>query len=255
MNLNSKKIFLNDLKVKNIDSVIEEMKNHLEFYKKNPKYRNLAPFMFVYLKVTEKVKEKSCHKNFTDPAALEKLDIHFANLYFSPMSKFIKKDELTEPWNFYQYESQKNHHAFLMLLLGINTHINSDLLRCLYELNYDNEYDFLKINDLLMELIPEVLRYLFVEHFDLIGFAGIVFDEIALFEFREIIVGWRVNVWKTYKSMPKNLSKSEFEIFMNNVNKQIELLGESIKCMLTNPIKYSDLLKNLYSMKYIYANG
>ncbi len=179
--------------------VIGRMKVLLEFFKRQKRYKNLTPFLKTYHLITKSVAERSLEDNnfFKNPMALNHLDVHFANLYFRPLKYYLVNNRMVRPWQtYFRYCERADGIPFLQMLLGINAHINSDLLTSVIMLQYQYKSDFLKINKILKDEIPDVMKFLaFVDH-DLYGYGALVFRKFVLHEFKNVIVAWRNQVWQ-----------------------------------------------------------
>lgn len=222
---NIKKISLLDLKKKSIDNIIDEMERLLFKFSNDKSKHSLKSFLKVYLLVTKKVNDLKSKNFFDKPQDLEVLDIHFANLYFKPVYRFLTKRMRSTPWSNYLKYSQRNIDPFILMLIGINSHINSDLLQSLVDLDYLNEKDFFKVNDILLEIIPEIMSYLAFEEHDIWGIGGLIFSDFAKYEFSKTIVSWRTKVWEnSIKIKERNLQ----DTYLADVRNQTEMISEAI---------------------------
>lgn len=210
----------------NIYSVIGKMETLLEFFKSNPKYKSLCPFLETYLLITKSVAEKYSLKKsiFQNLPQLQNLDIYFAKLYFQPLLKYLKTKEKTKPWKtYFEYCELENGIPLIQLMLGINSHINTDLFMSLKKINYKSEKDFFQVNNILLDSIPKVMKMLISKH-DPVGFGGIIFKDFIEKEFHIIIESWRSNAWANYKL------KSEENLITENTEK----MGKEIINIITN---------------------
>lgn len=82
------------------------------------------------------------------------------------------------------------------MLLGINAHINADLCRTLVALRYDRKEDFCKIDQVLEEMLPEIIRYLALHEHDVFAWGGLVFRQFFIDELHKIIIHWRKDAWE-----------------------------------------------------------
>ncbi len=205
------KILANLLTISNpeketIFDVIGRMKVLLEFFKRNSKHKNLVPFLKTYYLITKSVAERSVEHSyyFRNLRLMHELDIYFANLYFAPLKNFLIEGRLHKPWQtYFAYCRRQDGIPFVQMLLGINAHINSDLLTTIVNLHYHERADFLTINQILKEEIPDVMRFLaYVDH-DVYGFGALIFKRFILREFRNTIVAWRQQVWKNAQIVDK----------------------------------------------------
>ncbi|MBP9716463.1 MAG: hypothetical protein KBD51_00815 [Candidatus Levybacteria bacterium] len=220
-----KLLVLNNPKEETIYTIIGRMEVLLQYFKDNKEKSSLAPFLETYLLVTIAVAEKYNLKKsyFKDFKSVEKLDIYFASLYFGPVLKFIEKGDLTKPWqSYFKYTSDPNGIPFLQILLGINAHINADLYSSISKLKYSNEKDYFLVNDILMEVIPDVMKILIKKH-DLLGFGSLIFKDFIINEFHMVIEKWRSDAWANHL-----INKDPDEIIDNT-----EILGNYLVSIVT----------------------
>src|SRR3989344_1197886 len=137
-----------------IFSVLGKMDVLLDYFKHEHHYKSLVPFLETYYLVTKRVALKSLENAhfFNDVQEMDRIDIRFAELYFTPLLAFLDNHAMPKPWNTYFKHCLSPHSKpFVQILLGINAHINADLPCALTELNYTNRKDFLAINKILEE--------------------------------------------------------------------------------------------------------
>lgn len=188
---------------------------------------NLTSFLRTYKLVTETIllKQMKNSKYFNNSKKLEYLDLEFAKLYFDKLKKYLSSQQSPQPWQgHFDYCKRTDSKAMVQILTGINTHINGDLLHALKKTNYNQQKDFFKVNEILLELTPKITSYLAFEKHDFYGLNAYIFNAITVKEFNRTIVKWRENTWKNYQKT-KNKSytaiKKQTENQMNNANKQI----------------------------------
>jgi hypothetical protein len=191
------------------------------FEKHQPSF---VPFLKTYYVVTRAVAEKSIHKGyFNNPLQLEVLDAYFASLYFKPVSTFVCTGKKDTPWEtYFTYCKKKKGIPFVQMLLGINAHINTDLMQCIVDLNYKQREDYLKINTILKEVIPEVMGFLAWKEHDVFGLGGVVFRKFVTEEFKNIIVKWRLQAWDNAQVVRNH------KHFHAQVVEQTEIVGKEI---------------------------
>lgn len=246
----TKILIINDLKRETIFDVVGRMKVLLEFFKRNKKYKNLAPFLKTYYLVTKSVAERRVeHKSyFSNPAAMDHLDVYFADLYFRPLKAYLLRRALVKPWQtYFRYCEKKDGIPFVQMLLGINAHINSDLLTSVINLRYDDRKDFLVINKILKEEIPDVMKFLVKVDHDMYGLGALVFRDFALREFRNVIVHWRETVWKNSQKIDQ---RKYFQI-KRGVLTQTEDIGREIIRIFENLPDISQTSKLLSKMNQL----
>ena len=178
-----------------IEDVIRAMHDLEELFQRE-QLDSLLPFLRAYIRITEKVAERSRKGEFNHPKELEELDIRFAELYFDAVEKYLTKDEKKSPWKkYFDYTERKDSKPVLELVLGINSHINSDLAQTIHEKNYTNREDFQKINRILAESLLPVLADLGVRRRDpsCLGILGL--QPVSWLGLRKIL-NWRRFTWE-----------------------------------------------------------
>lgn len=226
--------------------VVGHMQLLQDYFFKHQKYHGLIPFLHTYYTVTKAVASKTDFKN---PTALEQLDIHFASLYFNPIQQFLNtQTEHISPWKtYFSYCKKAKGNAFLEMLLGINAHINSDLAVTLYELPYREYDDFQRINTILSDVIPEVMKFLAKEYHNLFALGGIVFPHFAHDEFTDIVVRWRMQAWNNAQRL-QQLPQAEA---ISSLHAQTENIAERLIHLFSSPIHFLTHKSELKSLQII----
>lgn len=181
-----------------IFDVVGKMDALLTFFEDSEEFGSLAPFLRAYYRVTEEVVRHRTEDAgfFDDPAALERLDVRFARLYFEPLRAYLFEGEKREPWRTYlSYCEREDSRPVLEMSLGINAHINADLVQVLIEEGYDEREDYEQINTILSSVFKELLEYLAFSKHDAIGLEALVLRKTVSRLFARAIVRWREEAW------------------------------------------------------------
>ena len=164
---------------------------------------SFRPFLRAYRKITLKVMENSANGAFNSPEELERLDICFAELYFDAMEKYFLKGEKKQPWkNYLEYMERNDSRPVLELLLGINAHINADLVQALKETEYSEEQDFKKINNILLEALMPVMADTAVQRKDIETLGMISAQPVPLLGLKKVR-RWRSKAWNNRNTEEK----------------------------------------------------
>jgi hypothetical protein len=137
-----------------------------------PNQDGLKWFNLLYLMVTKEVQQNPPANGWSDEAWLTRLDVIFANLYFSAVAGFINHDASTpSSWDaLFEARQRGDIDRIQFALAGMNAHINHDLSIAL--LQTDDELhvipthnslehdDFERVNDLLEAVLPSALQTL-----------------------------------------------------------------------------------------------
>ncbi|WP_435577531.1 DUF5995 family protein [Gilvibacter sp.] len=143
-----------------IDAVIDELQNIVDTA--IAQEDTLGYFAALYLKVTQRVKEKIDAGFFDDNPRMERLDVVFANRYIDAYKQFRGGEKPTKSWQVAFDATVDNKIIVLQhLLAGMNAHINLDLGIAAAQITdpaniASLENDFNKINEVLGELLTEV---------------------------------------------------------------------------------------------------
>lgn len=221
-----KKLLIYDKDTTIVD-VIGKMRSLLLFFESNHRYRTFIPFLQVYLRVTELVLQSywENEKFYSDYQHTDSFDVRFAELYFIPMREYLLFGSKSEPWKtYFDYCERGDGIPFVQILLGINAHINADLLTTLLELPYTYKDDYFIINDILLKTIPGMMLDLLKYHKDLYSVGGLLFKPVTKYEFEQTVVKWRNNAWDN-SFLIKTLYPTSFKPIYH---KQTERLGERI---------------------------
>ena len=136
-----------------------------------PRFDGLKWFNWLYLLVTESVKNGAPAAGWQDPAWLTRLDVVFANLYFDAIESALTGGATARSWPaLFEARHKPGIDRIQFALAGMNAHINHDLSLAL--LQTDDEFDivpgktsrehddFEQVNQLLGSLIPQTLNKL-----------------------------------------------------------------------------------------------
>lgn len=151
-----------------IDAVIERM-NLLDA--SLPGFDGLKWFNWLYLLVTDTVKNGPPAAGWQDPAWLTRLDVVFANFYFDAIESALTGGVTAKSWQaLFEARHKPGIDRIQFALAGMNAHINRDLSLAL--LQTDDEFDivphktsrehvdFEHVNQLLGSVIPQALNKL-----------------------------------------------------------------------------------------------
>ncbi|MDC7997715.1 DUF5995 family protein [Gilvibacter sediminis] len=143
-----------------IDAVIDDLQNIVDTA--IAQEDALGYFAALYLKVTQRVKEKIDAGFFDDNPRMERLDVVFANRYIDAYQQYKSGEKPTKSWQVAFDATVDNKIIVLQhLLAGMNAHINLDLGIAAAQITdpasiASLENDFNKINEVLGELLTEV---------------------------------------------------------------------------------------------------
>jgi hypothetical protein len=135
-----------------LDTIIEESISRKDY---------LAIFTYVYRRTTAQIKTEIEKGSFEDTPRMEQFDVVFANRYLLAHRQFMAGRQSAASWLVpfkARFESLTN---LQHLIMGMNAHIIFDLGIAAADIApgdqiNDLENDFMKVNDILAELVDEV---------------------------------------------------------------------------------------------------
>jgi hypothetical protein len=136
-----------------------------------PPTDGLRWFNQLYLMVTRQVDLHPPGGQWQSPIWLTRLDVVFANLYFSAVANFLGGETIPSAWSaLFESRDQPGIDRILFALAGMNAHINHDLALALVSTDAEltvtpapasPEYaDYQSVNTLLRTLMPATLNML-----------------------------------------------------------------------------------------------
>ena len=136
-----------------------------------PPADGLKWFNRLYLMVTQQVDLNPPNGQWQSPAWLTRLDVVFANLYFSAVAGSLTGATIPSAWSaLFESRYQPNIDRILFALAGMNAHINHDLALALVstdaelsvtpDANSPEHTDYQSVNALLQTLMPATLTML-----------------------------------------------------------------------------------------------
>lgn len=129
-------------------------------------------FNWLYLMVTQAVKNNPPANGFNNPQWITRLDVVFAEFYFAAVNDFLRQSALTpSSWRaLFEARHQAGIERIQFALAGMNAHINHDLSSALLQadtelnliptLNSPEHEDFERVNNLLEAVLPQTLQTL-----------------------------------------------------------------------------------------------
>jgi hypothetical protein len=129
-------------------------------------------FNLLYLMVTKSVKAQPPATGFLDPGWVDRLDVVFANLYFSAIAGWERQPAGTPAaWQaLFEARQRTGIDRIQFALAGMNAHINHDLALALLQTddemhltpgpNSPEHQDFESVNSLLEATLPQALTFL-----------------------------------------------------------------------------------------------
>lgn len=169
-----------------------------------------AAFLRCYMMMTVNTLQAIDTREFRDPTWVERLLHRFAEYYFEALDAFEEGAELSPPvWRFaHETARQENRWVIQHLLLGVNAHINFDLVLTLEELLRDEwpkletarreqRYeDYCHVNAIIARTIDDVQDDVIRPSMPVMGVVDGLMGRLDEFLISRFITGWRDEVWK-----------------------------------------------------------
>lgn len=192
-------------------------------------------FNLLYLLVTKRVRDNPPVNGFLDPVWLTRLDVVFANFYFSAIASFLKQVSTPSSW---QALFEARHHPGIeriqYALAGMNAHINHDLALALLQtddelhqvpdLNSPEHKDYENVNDLLAQVLPQALQFLAT------GILGELAQDTG--KIGRLLAIWNVRVARdfawTFADLLRDLSGPVREIAVQLNDRKTGALGRAL---------------------------
>lgn len=225
-----------------MQDLIEKMRTLEAFYQQNEEYHGFLPFLRVYREVTEDVSRLHQKEGFNNAEEMRRLDLSFAQRYFDAIEAFLVDGETVRPWKTYiEYCSQPDRYASLAMFLGINAHVNGDLLHSLSESGAQERADYERINTVLEQHLTDSLHYLVLREHDRLALYAELLKPLTRFELHSTVIHWRSDIWRYHTLPGSDAFVPVFEAFAEAVGDRLIRIGHSTN-LLTLPWESYKLL-------------
>jgi hypothetical protein len=151
--------------VADVANILQAMDNAL------PNTDGLKWFVKIYFMVTTGVRNNPAVTAFLDPAWTDRLDVVFANLFFSALDAFLKGLPVPSSWQaLFEARKQTGIDRIQFAVAGMNAHINHDLALALLQTDQERQItpntlspqhtDFESVNGIIEAVLPNALQIL-----------------------------------------------------------------------------------------------
>ncbi len=213
-------IFVDIDAVTSLDAVLAELTGLQARLASNELHRFLV-FNKAYLLVTAALQRALHEGYFKNPEFVEKFTVCFAVYYFRVINDTANDDPgLPTAWAMaHQAGARRSTPDFILLLMGANAHINSDLPLTMLQLTSEIDEaevrnllkDILKVDKLLMKTGREIVTA-FQEPNKQLEWLK---HRLAFLYYRPVmymILYWRIKAWRSYKSIKKvGIESSDYQ--------------------------------------------
>ncbi len=178
---------------------------------------------------------------FHDREWVNELLNHFADYYFDGLSCFDCGDRTPEVWlAAHNATLEKELSEVQMLVLGVNAHINYDLVLALYDmlapeweslseeqkkLRYE---DHCHVNSIIARTIDAVQDSILEPESRFLAFLDVVFGRVDEYLISRLISSWREDVWNNTQGMLQLANEAEKEVFRKKIETEVLQRGVTI---------------------------
>jgi DNA-directed RNA polymerase subunit N (RpoN/RPB10) len=145
---------------------------------------------------------------FHDPEWINTLLHNFADYYFDALACYDCGKPVSKVWQeVHQYTNEKKLRHVQYLLMGVNAHINYDLVLTLYDMLHEDwknlskeeqilrYQDHCKVNEIIAASIDEVQDELLSPSDPVMGWIDTAFGRVDEYLLSRLITSWRQEVW------------------------------------------------------------
>jgi len=174
------------------------------------------------------------HGTFADEAWVERLLHHFADYYFNALACVDCGEEAPVVWQqVYNFTCGKALHQVQYLLLGVNAHINYDLVLALHDMlrpewsrlssaqRTARYRDHCTVNDIIGATIDRVQDELLEPGDPILAFIDRAFGRLDEYLLSRLITHWRQNVWETTQVMLAQKEEHLLEAVRQNLESEV----------------------------------
>ncbi len=187
---------------------VQRMRERLEMWQKASDPR--ATFLYCYVMMTENMLTAIQAGEFNDPVWVRHLLEHFANYYFTALQGYEQQDPGTPAVWRLTFESAHRPGSLVLqnLLLGVNAHINYDLVLALSDLLEPDWYslddhtreqrynDHCHVSQVITRTIDSVQDTILEPQSLPLQLADVLFGPVDEWVISRLIGNWREQVWE-----------------------------------------------------------
>lgn len=202
--------------------VLDLMQQHITFWEKSRDKRHI--FLGCYRMMTANMIKALDEGVFMDQQWVDTLLHRFADYYFDALACFDCGDEVPAVWQqVHQNTRQENLHVVQHLLIGVNAHINYDLVLTLRDM-LKPEWDSLSeaqrklryqdhciVNDVIASTIDKVQDEIIEPQNAIMALVDRAFGRIDEYLLSRLITHWRQEVWEKAQEMLRATNSTEEE--------------------------------------------
>jgi hypothetical protein len=188
-------------------NIVQKMTDQARYWEERQDKR--AVFLQCYTMMSANMLDALKAQRFQDNAWVERLLHRFADYYFDALACYDCGEEVPLVWqNVHEAAAHNKLHVLQHLLLGVNAHINYDLVLTLEEILRDEWFDLSEemrkkryqdhcmVNTIIAETIDKVQDDVIEEYSPIMDLVDKVFGRQDERIFISLISSWREHVWE-----------------------------------------------------------
>lgn len=192
--------------MQNKREVLHRMDSHIDTWKAANDSRQV--FLSCYRLMTGNVVEALDKGTFHDPEWINNLLHRFAEYYFDALACYDCGKPVSKVWHeVHQFTAGKKLRQVQYLLLGVNAHINYDLVLTLFDMLHEDWQtlspleqklrfeDHCKVNEIIAASIDQVQDELLSPADPVMGWIDKAFGRMDEYLLSRLITSWRQEVW------------------------------------------------------------
>ncbi len=171
---------------------------------------------------------------FHDPEWISTLLHNFADYYFDALACYDCGKPVSKVWQeVHQYTAEKELRHVQYLLMGVNAHINYDLVLTLYDMLHEDWHqlsdqhqrlryeDHCKVNEIIAASIDTVQDELLSPSDPIMGWIDKAFGKMDEYLLSKLITSWRKEVWDQACSMIVLSEENQREVLRLAIEKNV----------------------------------
>lgn len=191
-------------------------------------------FLSCYRLMTGNMLESLDKGAFHDPEWIRTLLHKFADYYFNALNCYDCGEEVSKVWmEVHQFTAEKKLRHVQYLLMGVNAHINYDLVLTLFDmlhqdwqhltpLEQQQRYeDHCKVNEIIGGTIDRVQDELLSPADPVMGWIDKAFGRVDEYLLSVLITSWRKEVWDQACSMIAFSEENQREVLRLSIEKSV----------------------------------
>ncbi len=217
--------------------ILNRMDTHLSSWREKGDRRQV--FLSCYRLMTGNMLLALEQGQFKDPDWVSELLHHFADYYFEALECYDCGREGTRVWNeVHAVTRERKLHRLQCLLLGINAHINYDLVLALYDMlapewptldeagRRSRFEDHCMVNSIIAQTIDRVQDEILEDNDLLMAIVDRAFGRLDEYLISRLIRHWRSEVWEGAESLLRENEPKAREAIRQDLERKVLRLGD-----------------------------